>query len=251
MKRYVSFLAVTIIGLSIAGCMTPQGQPDNTASGALAGGAVGAIIGSTARNPGTGAAVGATVGALAGGAVGHGIDQAQQAQQAQLTARAQQQAQDPPPLTIDDIISMSKAKIGDDLIISQIRNSRTVYHLKTADILDLKRAKVSEKVIDFMINTPIAIGIAPTSAASGPPPPPPVQQVVVAPGPDYYWIDGGWIWFEGGWVWNRGYWHEPMYRGGSERGGYGHDGGFGRGGGFEHGGGNGGFGGHSWGFGRH
>ena len=146
---------------------------------------------------------------------------------------------------------MSKAKIGDDLIISQIRNSRTVYHLKTADILDLKRAKVSEKVIDFMINTPLAIGTAPTSATSGPPPPPPVQQVVVAPGPYYYWIDGGWIWFEGGWVWNRGYWHEPMYRGGSERGGYGHDGGFGRGGGFEHGGGDGGFGGHSGGFGRH
>ena len=64
---------------------------------------------------------------------------------------------------------MVEARIGDDLIISQIRNSRTVYHLTTADIIDLKKAHVSEKVIDFMINTPAlnsaGATVPPTGAA--------------------------------------------------------------------------------------
>jgi hypothetical protein len=34
-----------------------------------------------------------------------------------------------------------------------IRNSRTVYRLTTAEIIDLKESGVSNKVIDFMINT--------------------------------------------------------------------------------------------------
>jgi outer membrane lipoprotein SlyB len=214
MKRYRNYMAVAVIGLSITGCMTPQGKPDNTASGALGGAAVGAIIGSTARNPGAGAAVGAAVGALAGGAVGHGIDQAQDAQEAQLKAQAQQQVQNTQPLTIDDVISMSKAKIGDELIISQIRNSRTVYHLKTADIVALKRTGVSERVIDFMINSPAEIGSAETaSIARTPPPPPLVEPVIVAPGPGYFWMGGEWIWFNGGWSWRHGYWRGRYHSG--------------------------------------
>ena len=36
---------------------------------------------------------------------------------------------------------------------AHIRNSQAVYHLTTAEIIDLKESGVSEKVIDFMINT--------------------------------------------------------------------------------------------------
>ena len=208
MKPYRYVLAAVIIGLSVSGCMTPQGRPDNTATGALTGAAAGAIIGSTARNPGAGAAIGATVGALAGGAIGHSVDQAQDAQEARARAEARQQIQESqPPLSTEDIKAMTRAKIGDDLIISQIRNSRTVYHLNTADIVGLKRAGVSEKVIDFMINTPNEIGSAETtSMASSPPPPPLVEPVVVAPGPGYFWVNGTWLWFNGGWTWRHGYW---------------------------------------------
>ncbi len=211
MKQYRNLIATAIIGLSITGCVTPQGRPDNTATGALTGAAVGAVIGSTARNPGAGAAVGAAVGALAGGAIGHGVDQQQEAQEAQYRAQAQQQEmEDTQPLTIDDIISMSQARIGDDLIISQIRNSRTVYHLKTSDILDLKRTGVSERVIDFMINTPDEIRSAETERVAGTPPPPPmVEPVVMAPGPGYFWMSGAWLWFDGGWRWRHGYWRGP------------------------------------------
>lgn len=71
------------------------------------------------------------------------------------------------PLGTADVKMLAKSGISDDVIISQIRNSRTVYHLTAADILDLKDAGVSEKVIDFMINTPSMY------RSTRPPPPPP------------------------------------------------------------------------------
>ena len=49
---------------------------------------------------------------------------------------------------------LAKAGISDEVIINQIRNSHTVYRLGATEILDLKDAGLSEKVIDFMINTP-------------------------------------------------------------------------------------------------
>ena len=71
------------------------------------------------------------------------------------------------PLGTADVKMLAKSGISDEVIISQIRNSRTVYHLTAAEILDLKEAGVSEKVIDFMINTPSM------DRSMRPPPPPP------------------------------------------------------------------------------
>ena len=71
------------------------------------------------------------------------------------------------PLGTADVKMLAKSGISDEVIISQIRNSRTVYHLTAAEILDLKDAGVSEKVIDFMINTPSMY------RSTRPPPPPP------------------------------------------------------------------------------
>jgi uncharacterized protein YcfJ len=211
MKSYSYFLLSAVVLISVSGCVTPQGQPDNTASGALAGGAMGAIIGSAARNPEAGAAIGAAVGAVAGGAVGHSIDQAQDAQ---IRAQAhQQQVQNTQPVTIDEIISMTKARISDDLIICQIRNSRTIYHLKPAEIIELKRTGVSERVINFMINTPTEVSSAETASMGETPPPPLTESVVVAPGPGYFWMTGAWIWLNEGWIWRHGYWRGPYHSG--------------------------------------
>jgi len=70
-------------------------------------------------------------------------------------------------LGLADVKMLAKSGLSDDVIISQIRASQTVYHLSAAEILDLKDNSVSEKVIDFMINTPSLY--RPTR----PPPPPP------------------------------------------------------------------------------
>ena len=70
-------------------------------------------------------------------------------------------------LGVADVKLLAKSGLGDEVIISQIRNSRAIYHLTAAEILDLKAAGVSEKVIDYMINTPSAY------RPIRPPPPPP------------------------------------------------------------------------------
>jgi hypothetical protein len=212
MKRSAYLLVVVVAGISVAGCMSPQGRPDYTASGALAGGATGAIVGSMARHPGPGALVGGAVGAIVGGLIGHGMDQAHEAQLRAQAPQTMQRVEQGQPLTVVDVKSLAKAGISDDLIISQIRNSRTVYYLTTADIIDLKNAGVSERIIDFMINTPTQIPSAQVAGVAGPPPPAPLPEtIVVAPGPDYVWVGGAWFWLGGRWVWNRGYWHRPAH----------------------------------------
>ena len=157
MKPNGYLLVVAIAGISITGCYSPMGRPDNTASGALAGGATGAVIGSVAGR-GPGAVVGGAVGAVIGGLIGHGMDQTQEAQLRAQAPQTLQRVEQGQPLTATDVQQLAQAGVGDELIISQIRNSRTVYHLTTSDIIALKNAGVSERVIDFMINTPIHMG---------------------------------------------------------------------------------------------
>jgi len=210
MKRSLPLLAAAVVSLSMAGCYTPAGQPNYTGTGALAGGATGAMIGSMGGYSGRGAIVGGAVGALIGSIIGNGMDQAQAAQLRAQHPQTYQRVEQGQPLTVSDVEVLSRAGISDDLIISQIRNSRTVYHLTTSDIIALKDNGVSERVIDFMINTPTQIGSADVDGVVGPnPPPPPQVTVAPAPGPDYIWVPGVWLWFGDRWTWRSGYWHQP------------------------------------------
>lgn len=135
-----------------------------------------------------------------------------------LTLLALHGACDAQAMGLADIKALAKAGISDEVIISQIRASRTVYHLSTAEILDLKEAGVSNRVIDFMINTaanaPQIINPPPpttTVTATEPPPPPApvVEEVLPCPGPGYVWVAGRWEWHRGKWVWIRGRWLLP------------------------------------------
>ena len=56
-------------------------------------------------------------------------------------------------MSVADVKTMVKAGIGDEVVISQIQQSRVVFRLNTQEIIDLKESGVSNKVIDFMINT--------------------------------------------------------------------------------------------------
>jgi hypothetical protein len=155
MKNLVSGIVSMIVIVVLVGCQTPEGRTDRTATGALMGGALGAgtgaLIGNYAgHHTAGGAAIGGILGAIAGGAIGHGMD-SQQRDWERQRALSVPQVQ---PLGIPDIKAMSKAGISDEVMISHIRNSRTVYRLTTAEIIDLKDYGVSQKVIDFMINTP-------------------------------------------------------------------------------------------------
>src|ERR1035438_9326630 len=212
MKLHVLTLALAASAVVLTGCVNPDGTQNNTGSGALIGAGSGALIGGANGRGGGGALIGAAVGALAGGLIGNAIDQDQQAR---LRAQAPQtyvRVDQGQPLGVADVKALARSGINDDVIISQIRSSHTVYHLSAADIIDLRDAGVSNPVIDFMINTPGSIGESSAVAVvvPQPPPPPPVDTVVVAPGPDYVWIGGEWVW-NGGWFWVGGHWGYPPY----------------------------------------
>jgi outer membrane lipoprotein SlyB len=156
---------IVVNGISVAllaaviGCTTPEGEPDRTATGALTGAGLGAVTGAIIGNQnkhqtGEGALIGGAVGALAGGLIGHQMDREARGRIAQQSPATLQRIEQGQPLGLADIKALSRAGISDEVIISQIRNSRTAYRLTTAEIIDLKESGVSQKVIDFMINTP-------------------------------------------------------------------------------------------------
>lgn len=154
-------LIVTMSGvgmLLLTGCMTPEGDYDRTATGALGGGAIGAgtgaIIGSQSGHAGEGALIGGAIGAITGGLIGRSMDQQQHETLQKTSPQTLQRIEAGQPLGLADIKALARAGLSDDIIISQIRQSRTAYRLTTAEIIELKEAGVSEKVIDFMINTP-------------------------------------------------------------------------------------------------
>lgn len=85
--RATHFVAVALIGATLAGCTATQENPNmvgGAATGALAGGVIGAIAG---RNV-AGAAIGALAGGLIGGAIGSALDEQdrQRAQAAEMQA---------------------------------------------------------------------------------------------------------------------------------------------------------------------
>ena len=216
-KIYTLCLTAAAAATLLTGCETPYGEPDRTGTGALIGGGSGAAIGALAggRHAGEGALIGGAIGAITGGLIGHSLDQDAAARlraQAPVTYKRVDQGQ---PLGLADIKAMSQARISDEVIISQIRNTHTVYRLSAADIIDLNNSGVSQKVIDFMINTPSTNSsydpVQTTTVVAQAPPPRIVERVVVAPAPGYVWIDGDWSWGGAQWVWASGYWCRPPY----------------------------------------
>lgn len=212
-KSFVLTFAAAASAVVLTGCQYPNGDPNNTGSGALIGGGVGAATGAAlaGRNPLAGALIGGAIGAITGSIIGNQMDQEQAARlqaQAPVTYARVQQGQ---PLETADVKALVKAGVSDDVIIAQIQNSHTVYHLSAADIIDLHSAGVSDKVVNYMINTASAAeASAATEVDTAPPAAPPATTVVAAsPGPGYVWEDGYWDWNGVTWVWVGGQWVYP------------------------------------------
>ena len=62
-------------------------------------------------------------------------------------------AQPPRALNKEDVVNMATSDIGDDVITAQIRATGSRFALSVSDITELKKAGVSEKVIEYMIST--------------------------------------------------------------------------------------------------
>ncbi len=204
--------AAAISAVVLTGCQYPNGEPNNTGSGALIGAGTGALIGGANGRGGGGALVGAAIGAIAGTIIGGSIDEEQRerlrAQAPQTYVRVEQGQ----PLATADVKALAQAGVSDDIIIAQIKNSHTIYHLSAADIIDLHNAGVSDKVVDVMINTANSSAAASATIVETAPPPLQTDVYVAAPGPGYVWVGGEWVW-RGGWYWSSGYWAYPPWPG--------------------------------------
>lgn len=175
--------AVAPAGLSVAltvGCasMTPTEQ--GILGGAGIGGVTGAVVGHALGNTAAGAAIGAGVGGLSGGLVGNAVEKSEQRQEARLAAATAPRG----PLGLTDVAQMAQQRISDEVIISQIRTTGSVYQLSPTDIVWLKQNGVSDAVVQEMQATavrPRRYAAAPVYAVPAytpvyvvEPPPPPV-----------------------------------------------------------------------------
>jgi hypothetical protein len=145
----------------------------------------------------------------------------------------------------NEIVTLSKAKISDDVVVSYIRNSAQSYNLTAAQILYLRDQGISDAVIQAMLNHSAQLAqptqAAPPATLSMPTTPaPPVDATAYAQPADttdyntgayydygynpYYYpiydyscwppviVSWGWGWGGGGyWGGWRGGWHYPYY----------------------------------------
>ncbi len=155
----------------------PDYYHNDTARGTVAGAGVGAVAGAIIagkKDREEGALIGAGVGALTGNMLGRSKDRADHrraAMGAAMTARANQEAA-ARAVTDYDLISMTRAGISDDVIISTIRARGARLDLSPQSIISLKESGVSDDVLlaaQEMNSGPAYV--------QGPPPP------VVHPGP--------------------------------------------------------------------
>ncbi len=71
-------------------------------------------------------------------------------------------------LSIDDIVKMSKAGLGDEIIVQQIRKKGHAYDLAPDELIQLKTASVSNHVISVMMDPSKPEHVAVAAAAAAP-----------------------------------------------------------------------------------
>ena len=168
------------------------GQQRGAITGGLAGAVIGAIVGENNNEAGAGAAIGGAIGAVAGGVLGNAADKERAyagvpqplvprqtvprpvtVAPAVVTPRPVYQtpqyttpAYVPPQqcVGITDVINMSRSGLGEPVIINQIAARGVTTELTVADIIELHRQGVSERVITTMqqtpVGTPAAVAVA-------------------------------------------------------------------------------------------
>ena len=214
LNTLTGILTVAALGLGLTGCQNPDGTQNNTGGGMLLGGAMGALTGAAiggSHHGGQDALIGAAAGAVAGGLIGNSMDREQAARLRSQSPQTYARLDQGQPISVADVKALAASGVNEEVILSQIKASRTIFHLNAGDIIDLHQSGVSDKVVNYMINTPSTV-----SAAPGPvlvqqaPPPYPVETVVVSPGPGYIWVGGEWVW-RNGWLWVGGHWAYPPH----------------------------------------
>ena len=148
--------------LTACGCRSPYASDRLGTAGGLAGAGIGAAIGEHNDNPLAGAAIGGIVGAVAGGAVGNEIDIAEARNRAVIEQRIGRQMVG--AVTVPDVITMTQAGLGDQVIITHIRANGVAQIPQANDLIAMKQQGVSDGVINAMQSPPQ--NLAPAAAVT-------------------------------------------------------------------------------------
>jgi hypothetical protein len=148
LKHFVSGGIVPV--LFTCGCSSMSNTEQGVGLGGLIGAGTGAAIGSATGHTGAGALIGAGVGAVSGGLIGHAVDESDKKTDAKIAAAT---AVPQGPMGITDVVYLAQQHVSDDVIITQIRTTRSVFQLSANDTVWLKQQGVSDAVIQEMLAT--------------------------------------------------------------------------------------------------
>ena len=139
-------IQITLLTTLLCSCQS------NTGTGVLSGASVGASFGGM-RGGGAGALIGSAAGVIAGGLIGAALDSQDRKVIERSSPRTVHRMDHGEPLTINDVIKLSRGGVSDDAIIEYMQETETSYHLSQAQIRRLQEAGVSQKVLDYMIES--------------------------------------------------------------------------------------------------
>ncbi len=100
-----------------------------------------------------GSLIGGAAGAVGGALIGYALDEHDRAVMQERSPRTLQRIDRGEQLSIDDIKNMSKNGLKDEVIMNQIDATNSVFELSSDEIISLKKAGVSQRVINYMIET--------------------------------------------------------------------------------------------------
>jgi hypothetical protein len=176
---------VSAVAIAAGGCQSPYHSDQGALFGGLTGAGVGALVGNAVGSPVAGAAIGAGVGTVTGAVVGSSLDEIEAKNRAEIEARLGRPVA-AGAVSIDDVITMTRAGVAEELIINHVRAHGMVAPLQTNDLILLQQQGVSSRVIQVMQTPPQPAVVAVPAG-----PPVIVEERYVGP-PPYYW--GGPYW---------------------------------------------------------
>jgi hypothetical protein len=69
------------------------------------------------------------------------------------------------PYGVEDVLKLSKANIGEDIILNYVQNSGTIYNLRPEDIVYLRNQGVSDRVMNALLDQRKRVELASQAAA--------------------------------------------------------------------------------------
>ncbi len=97
--------------------------------------------------------IGGPSGLIAGGPIGATLDQQDRKVLEKSSPKTVDRMDRGEPLTVNDIIKLHASGVHDEIIIQYIHDTRTSYSLSQSQIRRLQNVGVSQRVINYMIDT--------------------------------------------------------------------------------------------------